>query len=241
MKGSSETAAVVLAAGLGKRIGVDIPKVMLQWHGRPLIRYVTDALAEAGVGRVILVIGHQGEMVEKEYQGESVEFVWQQERLGTAHAVRQAESVLREHEGPIFVLLGDAPRVRGTTIRSLLARHEERGAAATILTAEIPDPTGYGRVVADSEGMVDRIVEHRDADEATRHIREINSGAICFDSKGLFELLHCIGNDNDQREFYLTDAIGLLRAEGRTVIAYRADDPREVLGVNTLDELEALG
>ena len=232
--------AVVLAAGLGKRIGVDIPKVMLEWRGRPLVRWVTEALHEARIIRTILVVGHKGEMIEAEYLGEPVDLVWQQERLGTAHAVLQAEPELRDFAGHILVMLGDAPRIRSTTIRQMVTRHVETGAAATILTAEVPDPSGYGRVIADTEGNVDRVVEHRDADDRVRSIREINSGMICFRSEGLFDLLRRIGNDNQQGEYYLTEAIGLLRAAGKKVIAWRADDPREVLGVNTLEELQAL-
>ena len=235
----SSVVAVVLAAGLGKRIGVDIPKVMLEWRGRPLVRWVTEALHEARIIRTIIVVGHRGEMIEAEYLGEPVDLVWQHERLGTAHAVLQAEPELRDFAGQILVTLGDAPRIRSTTIHNMVARHVETDAAATILTAVVPDPTGYGRVIADAEGNVDRIVEHRDADDQIRKIREINSGMICFRSEGLFNLLRRIGNDNEQEEYYLTDAIALLRETGRKVIAWRADDPEEVLGVNTLEELDA--
>jgi bifunctional UDP-N-acetylglucosamine pyrophosphorylase/glucosamine-1-phosphate N-acetyltransferase len=214
---------------------------MLEWRGKPLVRWVTDALGDAGITRTILVIGHKGEMIEEAFTGEPVETVWQHERLGTAHAVLQAEPLLKDHDGHILVLLGDAPCIQGATIRDLIARHIETDAAATILTAELSDPTGYGRVVADADGVVDRIVEHRDASEEIRQIREINSGMICFKSQGFFELIHSIGNDNEQKEYYLTDAISLLRETGHKVQTYRAADPKEVVGVNTLEQLEALG
>ncbi len=231
------TAAVVLAAGLGKRFGSDHPKVMAHFHGRPLVQWVTDSLRESKIKRTIVVIGHHGEEVEGLYPPGEIEFVWQHERLGTGHAVRQAEHVLRSHRGDVLVLLGDAPCVRSRTIRELLTFHAESNAAATILSAEVDDPTGYGRIIRAGDGTVDRIVEHRDADDKVRAIREINSGMIAFRSELLWPNLERIGNANSQGEYYLTDVIGLLRTEGRKVMAYVAPDPREVLGVNSPDDL----
>lgn len=234
------TVAVVLAAGLGKRFGPDHPKVMASFHGRPLVRSVTDSLRHSGIKRKIVVIGHHGEEVEALYSRSEVEFVWQHERLGTGHAVRQAEPLLKTHQGFILVLLGDAPCVRPQTIRDLMKLHVDSHAAATILSAEVDDPTGYGRIVRSNDGTVDRIVEHRDADEHIRAIREINSGMIAFRSELLWKYLDRVGNDNVQGEYYLTDVIGLLRGEGQKVMAYVAPDSREVLGVNSPDDLRLL-
>ncbi|HEX9749761.1 MAG TPA: NTP transferase domain-containing protein [candidate division Zixibacteria bacterium] len=237
---NAPVAAVVLAAGLGKRMGVETPKVMLHWHGKPLVRWVVTALRGAGIGKIIMVIGHHGELVEREFFADPVEFVWQQERLGTAHAVRQAEGVLRLFRGHVLVALGDVPRLTGRTVASLIAAHLKEDAAATILTAEVPDPTGYGRVVRAEDGSVERIVEHRDADETTRAIREINAGLMCFRCEGLWQLLSRVEANNAQKEFYLTDAIGLLREEGRKVVAHRTANYLEVFGVNTPEELRSL-
>lgn len=237
---ATTTVAVVLAAGLGKRFPADRPKVLIPFRGRPLVHWVTDAIRAAGITRILLVIGHRGDMVQEAYASEQMEFVWQHERLGTGHAVLQTEPLLRDHRGEILVLLGDAPCVRSTTITDLLALHVSGGAAATILSAEVENPSGYGRVIRSIDGTVERVVEHRDADAALRTVREINSGAICFCAELLFPAVRRIGNANDQGEYYLTDAINILRTDGHKVIAYRAPDPREVLGVNSPEELAAL-
>lgn len=234
------TVAVVLAAGLGKRFGSDHPKVMAKFHGRPLVRWVSDSLEASGIKRTIVVIGHHGEEVEALYSKGEVEFAWQQERLGTGHAVRQAGPLLQALQEQVLVLLGDAPCVRPQTIRDLLQLHNDSQAAATILSAEVDDPTGYGRIVRAADGSVDRIVEHRDADERIRAIREINSGMIAFRSELLWKYLERVGNDNVQGEYYLTDVISLLRDAGQKVMAHVAPDPREVLGVNSPDDLRLL-
>lgn len=234
------TAAVVLAAGLGKRFGADHAKVMAHFHGRPLVQWVTDALHEAGIKRVVVVIGHHGEEVERLFPPGRFAFAWQHERLGTGHALRQCEPLLRGHKGHVLVLLGDAPCVRPQTIRDLLHLHSEARAAATILSAEVADPSGYGRIVRAADGTVDRIVEHRDADERIRAIREISSGMIAFRSELLWPNLERVDNDNAQGEYYLTDVIGFLRDDGHKVMAYIAPDPREVLGVNSPDDLRLL-
>lgn len=234
------TVAVVLAAGLGKRFGSDHPKVMALFHGRPLVQWVTDALRQSGIRRTIVVIGYHGEEVEGLYGKDEAEIVWQHERLGTGHAVGQCEPLLRSHHGHVIVLLGDAPCVRDQTICELLTLHHKTAAAATILSAEVEDPTGYGRIVRATDGSVDRIVEHRDADDQTRAIREINSGMIAFRSELLWPNLERIDNGNAQGEYYLTDVIGLLRNEGQRVMAHVAADPREVLGVNSPDDLRLL-
>lgn len=234
------TIAVVLAAGLGKRFGSDRPKVLQHFRGRPLVHWVTDALQQSGIPRVIIVIGHHGESVEKSYDSPTAEFVWQHERLGTGHAVMQAVPLLQNHHGHILVLLGDAPCVTPMTISSLIELHVTTCAAATILSAEVEDPSGYGRIVRAADGSVDRIVEHRDADEKTRSIREINSGMICFRADALLSNLPRLTNHNHQSEYYLTDVIGLLRGAGEKVMAFIAPDPREVLGVNSPEELRLL-
>ena len=232
--------AVVLAAGLGKRMGASIPKVLFTLHGKPLIRWVIESSRAAGVGRVVAVIGYQGELVLDAVADLAVEFVWQRERLGTGHAVLQTESLLSTHAGPVVVLNGDVPRIRPQTISSLIEARDSANAAAALVTVLMDDPTGYGRIVRRPDGLVDRIVEERDADTNTKGIKEINTGTFCFRGQELFPALHQLTNDNAQGEYYLTDVVSVLCRKGLSVIACQSADPDEAHGVNSLEQLAAL-
>jgi bifunctional UDP-N-acetylglucosamine pyrophosphorylase/glucosamine-1-phosphate N-acetyltransferase len=169
--------------------------------------------------------------VIKEISGEC-EIVLQEEQLGTAHALLQAEPLLKEFSGSILVLSGDTPLIQSVTIRKLVDKHLLTGAAVTVLTARVSDPTGYGRVVRNEEGLVDKIIEHKDASEAEKQIDEINTGIYCFDHKGLFAALKEITPANAQGEYYLTDVIGLFAEKGRLVSAMTIEDPLETSGIN---------
>jgi bifunctional UDP-N-acetylglucosamine pyrophosphorylase/glucosamine-1-phosphate N-acetyltransferase len=232
--------AVILAAGLGKRMGASIPKVLFTLHGKPLIRWVIESARAAGIGRVVVVIGYQGELVRDAVADLNVEFVWQRERLGTGHAVLQTESLLSTRTGPVVVLNGDVPRVRPQTIGSLIEVRDSAKAAAALVTVLMEDPTGYGRIVRRPDGLVDRIVEERDADTDTRRIKEINTGTFCFQGQELFPALHQLTSDNAQGEYYLTDVVSVLCRKGLSVIACRSSDPGEAHGVNSLEQLAAL-
>ncbi len=234
------TAAVILAAGQGTRMGSDLPKVLHTVAGRPMVAWVIDAVRRAGVARAIVVVGYQGERVEQACAGEGVEIAWQHEQLGTGHAVQQTEPLLREFDGHVLVLNGDVPGLRPDTIGRLVEHHRETGASATVLTARLDDPTGYGRIVRDEDGALLRIVEHRDADEETRAIDEVNTGMFCFERAPLFDALARLDRNNAQGEYYVTDVIDHLRRDGRRVSALCVDDAREVAGVNTPAELEAV-
>ncbi len=235
-----ELAAVVLAAGMGKRMRSDLPKVLHPALGQPLVQHVLAAVRRAGICRTVVVVGHQAERVRKTLAGEDLSFALQEPQLGTGHAVQQAEPHLRDFEGDVVVLCGDTPLLRAQTLVALHAAHVERNARATVLTAEVDDPTGYGRIVRAANGDVLRIVEHKDASEAEKSLREINSGLFVFDARSLFQALDKVGADNASREYYLTDTLEILRADGARVSAYRCDDPREVLGVNTPDQLREI-
>ncbi len=233
-------ATVILAAGKGMRMKSDLPKVLHTLQGKPLITYVLETCRDAGVGRTIIVVGFQGERVIEAARPYDAEIVWQREQLGTGHAVQQAEPLLRDHSGEVVAMNGDVPLISPQTLRSLVQEHRSRRAAATILTAAMDDPTGYGRVVRQEDGLVAEIVEEADADEATRQIREINSGMFCFSATYLFEALRRVKNDNKQGEYYLPDVVSILQREGHPVAAQKAKDSSEVLGVNNPDQLKHL-
>ena len=233
-------AAVILAAGQGKRMQSDLPKVLHDVGGRPMVVHVIDAVRAIGAHPVIVITGYQAGRVEAACAGTGVEFARQHEQLGTGHAVMQAGSRLASHPGTIIVLNGDVPGLRPATIRRFVEYHDAQRAAATVLTAELADASGYGRIVRDAAGRLLRIVEHKDASEEERAIREINSGLFCFAAAELFPALQRVTRRNAQNEYYLTDVIGLLASEGKPVAAWRIEDAREVAGVNNPDELDAV-
>ncbi len=230
--------AIVLAAGEGKRMKSDLPKVLHEAGGVPLVQHVVNAARRSGVDRVVVVIGKGADAVRARFQEEGWEFVEQTERLGTADAVKRAVPALQDFEGDVLVLAGDVPLLRGETLATLRDRHRESQAAVTVLTAKLPDATGYGRIVRSPDsGVFLGIVEHKDATEAQREIDEVNSSIYCFEAAALRDVLPRIGNDNAQGEFYLTDAVALLRDAGRRVLAVAAAAPEEILGVNDRDQL----
>ena len=233
-----DVAAILLGAGVGKRMQSDLAKVLHPVLGRPLLDHVIDAVRAAGVDRIVVVVGHQAERVRAAMAGRGVEFVLQAPQLGTGHAVQQAEPLLAGHGGDLLVVCGDTPALRPATLEELYETHLGTGASATVLTAELDDPTGYGRVLRAPDDRVLRIVEHKDATPAERRVREINSGMFAFHARDLFEALGEVRPDNAQAEYYLTDTLQILRSKGRRISAHRCRDPREVLGVNTPEQLE---
>jgi bifunctional UDP-N-acetylglucosamine pyrophosphorylase/glucosamine-1-phosphate N-acetyltransferase len=235
-----DTVAIVLAAGPGKRMGGGIPKVLVELEGVPLVIWVIRAIAAVGIKRSVVVVGHRGEQVIEALKEHPVEFVWQHERLGTAHAVQQAEPLIRDHQGPLAVLLGDVPRIRPETIRNLISTHCQSKSSATVLSAMPDNPFGYGRIVRGQDGALDRIVEERDADDKIKKINEINTGTMCFFTPDLLSVLPTISNDNAQGEYYLTDAIGQFLQRGLKVSAHCLTDPNEGTGVNSPDQLANL-
>jgi bifunctional UDP-N-acetylglucosamine pyrophosphorylase / glucosamine-1-phosphate N-acetyltransferase len=237
----SRPAVVVLAAGEGTRMRSQTPKVLHCLLGRPLLGHVLHAVAPLAPASTTVVVGHGRDRVTSwlATSHEQVDAVVQDPQHGTGHAVRIA---LEQRPSPcatIVVLLGDTPLLTSSSLHALLRTHQEREAAATVLTASVPDPTGYGRVVRDEDGQVAAIVEQRDADEATLRISEINSGIFVFDRDALLQALGRIDRDNSQGEEYLTDAVAVLRSTGHSVAAHQVEDAREVLGVNDRAQLAA--
>ncbi|MBC1730066.1 bifunctional UDP-N-acetylglucosamine diphosphorylase/glucosamine-1-phosphate N-acetyltransferase GlmU [Listeria seeligeri] len=227
----SKRYAVVLAAGQGTRMKSKLYKVLHPVCGKPMVEHVVDQISTLDVDKVVTIVGHGAEKVQEHLAGKS-EFVKQEEQLGTAHAVLQAKAALAEKDGVTLVVCGDTPLIEASTMEALLKYHHEKRAKATILTTVIEDPTGYGRIIRDDLGIVEKIVEHKDATEKEQRISEINTGTYCFDNKALFEELEKVSNDNVQGEYYLPDVIKILKDSDEVVAAYRMESFEESLGVN---------
>jgi len=228
---------VVLAAGKGTRMKSRMPKVLHEAGGLPLIEYVLRTANRLNPASVVVIVGHQADSI-RQALGErlGLAFASQEPQLGTGHALLQAEPLLKGSAGTLVLLSGDVPLLRSETVNALVRRHEERSAAATVLTALVDNPDGYGRVVRNA-GEISAIVEHKDASPADRDIREINSGIYAFDIAPLFESLQAIGSSNAQGEYYLPDLVKIYRGHGLKVETVRLDDPDEILGVNSRKEL----
>jgi bifunctional UDP-N-acetylglucosamine pyrophosphorylase/glucosamine-1-phosphate N-acetyltransferase/UDP-N-acetylglucosamine pyrophosphorylase len=235
---ASAPIAIILAAGKGKRMGSDLPKVLLNVCGRPMLRYVIDAVRSAGVERMVVVVGHRAELVRQELTGESgVTFADQTEQLGTGHAVMMCREAIAGHDGPVLVLAGDSPMVQVSSLRAVLAEFATQRPACLLGTATKPDPTGLGRVVRDGAGNFLAIVEEKDATPAERALTEVNMSTYVFHAADLLWALEQLTADNAQREYYLTDCPGVLKAAGKKVVAVNVLQPCEALSINTPAEL----
>lgn len=223
--------AVVLAAGQGKRMKSKLYKVLHPVCGKPMVGHVLDTVKATGCQRNVVVVGHGAEKV-KAYLGGDAEYVLQDVQLGTGHAVKQAKDLLGSEEGTTIVICGDTPLVMSETLEGMMALHEAQNAAATVLTAVMEQPAGYGRIIRGEDGGVLKIVEQKDCTESEAAIHEINTGTYCFDNAKLFAALEKVTNTNNQQEYYLTDVIGILRAQGDIVLGYQAHDAAESIGVN---------
>ena len=228
----SNLVTIILAAGKGTRMKSAHPKVLHQVCGKAMVRHVLDAAEAAGSKRNIVVVGFGADEVRAEL-GSAAEVVVQAEQLGTGHAVLQAEPLLRDVHGTVMVLCGDTPLLTGALVKRLYEEHEKAGAKATVLTAVMPDATGYGRVIRTAAGNVEKIVEHKDATEEERAVQEVNAGIYCFEKEALFFALKNVGCDNAQGEYYLPDVLSILRERGEKIWAVAADDYEETLGVNS--------
>lgn len=223
--------AIILAAGQGSRMKSKLYKVLHPVAGKPMVEHVVEQVELAGTDRVVTIVGFGAEKV-KEYLGNRSEYALQEEQLGTGHAVLQAASLLKDQEGVTLVICGDTPLLTSETLKDLFDYHQEKGAKATILTAFAEDPTGYGRVIRDELGIVEKIVEQKDANHEEARVQEINTGTYCFDNKMLFDALTKVGNKNSQGEYYLPDVIEIMKDNNQIVAAYRMKNFDEALGVN---------
>jgi len=231
-------AIAIMAAGKGTRMKSTLPKVLHQAQGKPMIVHVLNTSKTLNPEKIVLIVGHQADMVKEATASFNADYALQSPQLGTGHAVMQAEAALKAFEGNVVILSGDVPLVTAKTLQSLISQHEATQAVATVLTAELDDPTGYGRVIRDaSGGDVLKIVEHKDASDEERQIQEINSGIYVFEKASLFDALSRIDNNNTQSEYYLPDVFKIFFADGKKVTALKTGDFNEIRGVNTKEQL----
>lgn len=232
----------MLAAGKGKRMNSDLPKVAHPVADQPMVRWVVQACRDVGASPIVLVVGHGAEVVRDIFRDQAdLVYATQEQQLGTGHAVDQARSVFADRTDldrmDVLVLAGDGPLIRVKTLQQMLEAHRQSGAAATLATSVIDDPTGYGRIDRDANKRFQAIVEHKDATEAQKAIREVNPSYYCFRAKPLFETLKKLDNKNANGEYYITDVFGLLLKAGERVEVIDAVPPEDVLSINDPQQL----
>ncbi|MCC6510659.1 MAG: NTP transferase domain-containing protein [Pirellulaceae bacterium] len=234
----SQPMAVVLAAGRGTRMKSDLPKVLFPVLGRPMIHWVLDALAAAGIARSVVVVGYRDELVREELAARSgVEFALQSEQLGTGHAVQMCRDQIASQSGPVLVVAGDSPLIQPSSIGRLVAEFRKGPYACLLGTLVKDNPQGLGRIVRSLDGRFERIVEEKDATPDQKQIREVNMSTYLFAHDALLWALSQLGNHNAQGEFYLTDCPALLLGRGELVDARPVLESCEALSINTIDEL----
>lgn len=230
--------AVILAAGKGTRMKSDLPKVVHTIEGKCLVDYAVEAAMGAGAEDICLVLGYKHEVVRESMAHKDVSYVLQEEQLGTGHAVKCAKDFLGD-EGQTLILFGDTPLITAETLKCLKDYHVKHDNAVTVLSAIIEDPTGYGRIIRDADGNFVKSVEHKDASEAELKSHEINSGMYIFETKELKEALDKIQPNNAQGEYYLPDALTIIKDKGLSVDAFALDDPEDITGVNDQEQLKS--
>jgi len=235
----AERVAILLAAGVSSRMNTQLPKVLHEVTGRPMLAYVLDACRSVGVARIYVVVGFGAEQVKERFAEEASDIVWvhQPQQLGTAHAVRCCKDHLKDFNGQTLVLCGDGPLIRAKTLQTLIEKHEAEQSAATLATAVLDDPTGYGRIVRDAYGNMQGIIEDSDCTPAQKAVREVNPSYYLFNNRVLFRALEKVKPNNVKQEYYLTDAVSVIIAAGRKVVAVTAVLPEEAVGVNSRAQL----
>jgi bifunctional UDP-N-acetylglucosamine pyrophosphorylase/glucosamine-1-phosphate N-acetyltransferase len=235
----AERVAILLAAGVSSRMNTHLPKVLHEVTGRPMLAYVLDACRSVGVDKIYVVVGFGADQVQERFADESSDIVWveQPKQLGTAHAVTCCKEYLAGFAGETLVLCGDGPLIRAKTLQTLIEKHEAEHSAATLATAVLEDPTGYGRIIRDAYGNMQGIIEDSDCTPAQRAVKEVNPSYYLFNNQVLFRALEEVKPDNVKQEYYLTDALAVIIASGHKVVAITAVRPEEAVGVNSRAQL----
>jgi bifunctional UDP-N-acetylglucosamine pyrophosphorylase/glucosamine-1-phosphate N-acetyltransferase len=235
----AQRVAIVLAAGVSSRMNTQMAKVLHEVCGRPMLAYVLDACHKVGVSKIYVVVGFSAGQVKERFAGNDIVWVQQDEQLGTAHAVLCCKEHVKDFVGETLVLCGDAPLIRAEILRTLIEKHEAEQSAATLATAVLDDPTGYGRIIRDVYGNIQGIIEDSDCTREQLAIKEVNPSYYLFNNKILFEAIEKVKPDNVKKEYYLTDAVSNIIATGHKVTAVTAVRPEEAMGVNSRAELSA--
>ena len=233
-----DLAVIILAAGKGTRMQSPLPKVLIPILGKPTLEYVLDIAERLHPSRTLVVLGYQADRIRKKFSKRDFEFVLQEEQLGTGHAAYQTEKVLINFEGNVLVLCGDMPLIKAETLARLLHHHKKIAAKCTVLTLKTRVNNDFGRIIRDDKGLISKIVEFRDASEKEKNVDEFNSGVYCFDKKLFFKALSSIGNNNVQKEYYLTDTIEYSLKSGYPVASVQTEDTEEIIGINSSDDLK---
>jgi len=229
-----KVSAVILAAGKGTRMKSDVAKVLHPLCGKPMLTYSVDVARAIGAEKIAVIVGHQADVVREVFKDQGVIFIEQREQLGTGHAVLQAKDTFCNYDGTILILCGDVPLLCLSTVIALFEYHISEKAVLTVLTTILGDPTGYGRIIKKGDrGEVLRIIEEKDASPDEKKIREINTGIYCVESNFLFRAVDEVGNENVQKEYYLTDIVGIAWQKGYKTRSFITVNSFEVMGINT--------
>jgi UDP-N-acetylglucosamine diphosphorylase/glucosamine-1-phosphate N-acetyltransferase len=233
-----DLAVIILAAGKGSRMQTSLAKVLIPIAEKPILDYVLNIAEKLHPARTIVVVGHQADQVQEAFSKRDLKFVLQEEQLGTGHAAQQAEQALCDFKGTVLVLCGDMPLIKTETLERLLLKHKEVSAKCSVLTLKSMEKHDFGRIIRDVDGAILKIVEHRDASAQEKIVDEFNSGVYCFDKILFFKALFYLGDDNVQKEYYLTDTLEYAMKNGYPVASVQIEDTDEIFGINSPEDLK---